>query len=563
MSTPGTPPVAPVAAPSAPAAAPVPVETPSAGLPASNAPASTPAAAPAAPAAPVAPKNTDFPNTPDGQIAFLAELKKFEKASPAPKPGEALGVVKPSDVAAAAELGKQPDAKVVAEQTGQSAEPAPAEPKAGEAAAPATPQQLADLMKNNPKFGEFMDANPDVKGPVFQMARKLAEVQPIADMFPTVGDAEFAQANSTDLVALKTASMRAVHQPDTLPELLSGFDGMFQVVDAQGKPILENGAPKYDADRQVFIDGLLQRELGGIGKKYGDEATSLRTKLQGHYPNEAARQMDQKRLENLEYVDLALKVLDQAKSGDLFKVAAPQIPADASAEFKTWAEQQKADIEAENKRLADAKQGNSAEQQKAQRTEFTSAVRGDMGNTVGMMIGQQLRQQVDSGVYIPEFYLQQKYINPQTQQETTTSDIAARLFMQFEQEIMKPGSRTLMDVTAHELLPANDQTKAIRKDWYAKRAADIVPRLVKAEVDRIQKLVKADQTKQEERNNARTAAINPEPASGGSGLPQGASDAQIRAKAEELAKEFPGWAEADESERQARTVTQIKRLRHK
>lgn len=482
-------------------------------------------------------------------MRFLSDLKRWEAENRKPA---AAAPVQPEDKAAAAQLGAQPG------------EQPPADPaKAPADAPPATPAQLAEMIKTVPEFGAVLEQHPEIKGPVFAMARKLAEVEPIAAIFPTVGDAQFAQEHAQQLVGLKTLSMRAADRPETVPELLGAFDSQFAVVDNEGKPVLDaQGRPTYAADHKVFQDALVGRELKSHAESMAPQIEQLKAKLaSGVYPHEAAKALDQKKLENLEYAQLALQVVDQIRNGTWFEQAPPEIPADATPEFKTWAEAERARLAEERKKLEGDQQGATAEQRAQQRAQFRTSVRNDMGTVAGTIIGQKLKETIDSGVYIPEFELQRKYVNPQTGQPTETSDIGARLFMQFENELMKPGSRTLMEITQHELLPENDQTRAIRKEWYQKKAAEIIPRLIDAEVERIQKLVKIDQDKQAERRKARAGAAEAEPHTAGSGLPQGASEQQLRAQAEEAAKKDPGYAAAPPAEKQARIVTAYNRLR--
>ena len=551
-SVPSIPAVA-VPAAAAPAAPPTPStpQAPGGTTPVPAAGGQPPAAA--APAAPQAPKNTDFPNTPDGQVQFLSELKKWEKEHPKPA-GEgasaAASGVTADDKAAAAQLGAQPGEKPAAEA-------APEAP-----AAPVTPQALAELMEKAPALKAALEGSPEAREALFGMARRTAELEPIAKIFPTVGDAEFAQQHAQELVGLKTLSMRALDRPETVPELLGAFDSQFAIVDGEGKPVLDaQGRPTYAGDRKVFQDALVARDLSGYKETITPQLEQLKAKLaNGVYPHEAARALDQKKLESLEYAQLALQVVDQIRSGEWFQESAPEIPADASAEFRAWAEQERARLDAQQQELDGKKKSATEQERQQQRAAYQNAVRGDMGMTVGTMIGQKLREIMDAGVYIPEFYLQEKYRDA-SGRETNTAAIAARLFHQFENELMKPGSRTLMEITQHELLPENDQTRSIRKDWYARRAAEIVPRLVQAEVDRIQGLVRIDQEKQRGRQAERSQAAQPEPHSGGSATPQGASEQQLRTQAEEMAKKDPQFASATPSEKQARIVTQYNRLR--
>lgn len=559
----------------APVAAPAPVTTPAAPVstPATPPPAApetpvapsvatgdtpVPAAAPAAPydpkTAPAPPAAGDYPNTTDGQGRFATDMNRWYKEHPDGAPE----AVDPAAVAAEGNL----DTPKTAEQEAA----AEANKEAPPAAAPeiaATPQALTEMMKDVPEFGEFLetDAGKKVKGKLFQTARELAEIAPIRAIVPTVEDAKFMQEYTTNMVGLKTAAMRMIDNPDHAPAFLDLYDSQFARVDPQGMPILgTDGKPTYDADRDTTIKALFDREVQQYNQRFTGEIADLKIKLAGNYPNNSARNADQERLDNLEYATTALGILDQIRDGSFFETGPPEPPADATAEQKAWFEQQKAELDRKHQELDDKQKGASKEERSAKTQQFHSTVRGDMGTVAGGVIGTALKAIVDSGVYIPEFYMQEKYVDPSTGKETATSAIAARLFLQFENELNRPGSRTLMDQAQHELLPQNDQTRETRKAWYARQAAQIMPGLVQKEVDRIQGLISLDTKRQEEMLSKRREIAQPEPSTGGSQLPAQASREQVLKAAEEAAAKDPGFATASPTEKQARIITQVHRL---
>lgn len=550
-SVPAAPPAAP-SAPSAPAAASVPA-TPSTP--------STPAAggappAPAAPAVVAEPKNTDFPGTADGQVAFLAAHKKWT-AEQQKAPPQAI----------ADQLGAQP-AEAKAEAKPEPAEAKPGEAKSEPEARPAPeptalPKQLADLLEAKPERKALIDADPELKGLIFGNARRLAALEPIAEIVPSVADAEFMAEHTAALVGMKTASMRMIDMPETAPQVLEMLDQQFAIVDKDGKPVLgPDGKPTYAEDRRPFLDAVVNREVSQYKQQFATERQALEQKLKsGVYPNEAAKAVDQARYEKLELAELWADMFEQIKSGEFFKSDAPEIPPDATPEFKAWAEAEQRRIAEEAAKLDQKKQGVSKEGRQAEKQQFSTQVRGDMGSIAGRVIGEELKAQIESGVYIPEFYMQEKYVNPATGKETNTAAIVARIFMNFENELMRPGSRSLMEITQHELLPPTEQTREIRKQYYQRKAAELLPGLIKKEVERIQNLVKVDQSKLEERLGKRKEVAQAEPHTGGSGLASAASEQQLMAQAEELAKKQPGFAEANPGNKQAMIITQLHRLR--
>lgn len=545
---------APAASPTPPSSAPAPAspEAPSAGqLPVAP-------AAPAAPydpiTAPAPPKNTDYGNNGEDQAKFLTDLKRWEREHP-------NGEVKPVDVPPAA----APEQLTPEQQALKDSLPPEAQQQQPPAETP-TPQALAEMMEKNPKLKEFFDANPSEKGAFFKMSRDLAELAPIRAIFPTEGDAKFAQEYSTAMVGLKTASMRLIDNPDAADDFLNVFDSQFQRVDATGQPILENGKPVFDPDRDVVRNAIFNSRMQEIKAPLTQQMADLKTKLAGAYPSDFARGQDQERLDNLSYAETALGVLDQILDGSFFESAPPEPPADATPEQKQWFENQKAELTRQKQELDDKQKGASKQERAAASQQYATGVRNDMGSAVATVMGNALKAVQESGVYIPEFYLQEKFVDPGSGKATQTSALAVRIFTAFENELMRPGSRTLMEITQHELLPQNDQTRQIRKDYYARKASEMIAGpngFAQKEVDRIQSLLKLDEEKLTAMTRKRNEVAQPEPSTGGSSLPSGATRDQIMRTAEEMAAKDPEFAMASPSDKQARIVTQYNRMQRK
>lgn len=556
MATPSVP-AAPPAAPSAPSA---PVSstpsTPATPNPAGGAPSSTPSAAP-----PQAPKNTDFPSTADGQVAFLAALKKHEATQAAAPAVEQVKSI-------ADNLGAQPgDQPAEAKPEGE-AKPAE-QPKPGEKQpeakpdATALPKQLADLLAAKPERQAFFDADPELKGAFFGNARRLAAIEPIAEIVPTVADAQFMAEHTAALIGMKTASMRMIDMPETAPQVLDILDQQFAIVDKDGKPVLgADGKPTYAEDHRPFLNAVVGREVNQYKNQFNAERQQLEAKLKsGVYPNEASKALDQQRFNKLELASLWADMWEQIQSGEFFQTDVPEVPADATPEFKAWAEAEKTRLAKEKEEIEGKKTGANKEARQAAKQQFNTAVRLDLGSIAGRIIGEELKARIESGVYIPEFNLQEKYRDPTTGLETKTDAIVARIFMDFENELLKPGSRSLMDITQHELLPLTEQTKKIRREYYQRKAAELLPGLIQKEIDRIQSFVKVDQGKLEERFNKRKEVVQAEPNTGGSGLVSAASEQQLRQQAEEAASKIPTFANASPGDKQAMILTQLHRLR--
>jgi hypothetical protein len=529
---------------------PVPVEIPAA--PAAPAAAG---AEPSAPAAPTEPKNTDFPDTEEGSEQFLSALHKWETDHPAgeqPKPGEA-------------EAPKQPEAEADA-----------GKPAAEPVAAP-TPERLAKLIEDAPELAAALEAHPKAKEQVFEMARQLAAADPIVKMFPTVGDAEFAQQNTRELLGLKTASMRLARSPESAPQFLEAFDSAYLTVNEKGEPVLDaQGQPVYGADYRPAIEALVGREIGGYTQQFTSEMDQLKGKLAtGVYPSEAAKEHDQTRLDNLQMASDALEILEMVRSGEYFKEPVPELPADATPEMRAYFERQKAELAEQQKKLDESTAGASKQARTQQAQQFDAQVRQDAGTQAGSVITQIFKQKTEAGLYIPEFYLQEKYVDadrnsPTFGQETQLPAIYMRIWNAYQREINlgpdgKPypetDSRAVMQRMQHELRPPNEQTRGTMKEWHQKQIAQRIPRLVDAEIKRIETQVKMDLTKQGERSAARAQAVQPEPRSAGSSLPQGATDAEVLRQVQAQIDANPASKGWDSMEMEAQRASAFHRMR--
>jgi hypothetical protein len=460
-------------------------------------------------------------------------------------------------------LGAQPgDQPAEAKPEGE-AKPAEQPKPEAKPDATALPKQLADLLAAKPERQAFFDADPELKGAFFGNARRLAAIEPIAEIVPTVADAQFMAEHTAALIGMKTASMRMIDMPETAPQVLDMLDQQFAIMDKDGKPVLgADGKPTYAEDHRPFLNAVVGREVNQYKNQFNAERQQLEAKLKsGVYPNEAAKALDQARFDKLELASLWADMWEQIQSGEFFQTDAPEVPVDATPEFKAWAEAEKTRLAREKEEIEGKKTGANKEARQASKQQFQSSVRADMGGIAGKVIGEELKAQIESGVYIPEFYMQEKYVDPATGKPTNTAAIVARIFMNFENELMKRGSRTLMEIAQHERLPENDQTREIRKQYYQQKAAQLLPDIIKKEVKRIQDLVKVDQGKLEERFNKRKEVAQAEPNTGGSGLASAASEQQLIKQAEEAASKIPSFATASPGDKQGMILTQLHRLR--
>lgn len=524
-----------VAAPPA-AAPPAPVSTPAASTPSTpSAPASTPSSVTPASEAPVTtstpaggeslagkprPKSADFP----GKIAdFLRADEAWEQANPEGEKVEApvTGLTE-SDL-------EEPKP---AEATTEEPEPA-AEAKPAEAVEAPTPEKLAAWMKEDPEFSAWAEKNPAKKGELFAQARELARVEPIAAMFPTVEAAQFANETANRTVAIRGAFLQAAENPETIGAAIDALSNEFLVVDEKGNPVLDaQGNKQYGEDYRMMLEHLGSAMYEGA---YSDAKERI-----------ASGKLTERQAEHYKTYLEAWDFIKKFNASDDFDLDAPDLE-NVDPATREWVEKQRADIQRQKDELAGRKTSEKTQAAQQARQQHNVAVTRKVAEEFGGRLDALVKEKKDSGVWIPDYVLQEK--NPATgvpifaqsiydkfMMETVGWDNTARRFIPD-----KGIAKIKQDFAKLEALPPSDTAAKSRIEFFAQLREQFLPKLVDAELKRIQGYAKSERTARTNKSEAARDAQITEPRGGGAPRPAMLTEEQAMRQAyAEVDKENAG-----------------------
>ncbi len=350
------------AAPSAPAPATVP------SVPATSAPAATPAAAPVevpsaeptgtteatpAAAAPAIaggePKQTDF----EGDIVgFLEAHNEWERKQSGEKPAAAET---PAEEAAPAGEEKPAEEQPAGEE----------KPWAPEPEQSLTPESLSALASKSPELQAAFDASPEVKNAIYAMARTNAKAAPILEVFPNLESAQFAAQQAGTAVNLRSGFLEAADNPEQFPAAFEQFADEFAIKDKDGKPVLDaEGNPTYGDDFHMLNDYIVDT--------YHDvEIQDLESQIQADkFGSEEQRERADMALQALKFIK------DWRKGGG--DSAKPDLSG-LSPEARAYYEQKEREISEREAALGQQGKAQNADQRKAERATYEK----DVLSTVG------------------------------------------------------------------------------------------------------------------------------------------------------------------------------------
>jgi hypothetical protein len=552
-----------VAAPPASPSAPVAPASVAPTVAAPPAPPSTPAvpaapvtAAPAAPpvqpkydpqTAPAPPKSTDYSPDEEGQAQFMADNSKWGFAHP----DEAVKIRADK---IAAEDGETPAPSApeasVAEQV-KAVEGEPAKKDEAQPAAPiaaATPAAIEEWTTKSPKLAEAFKENPELQTAVMEMARFNESAKPVMDIVSTKEEALFAVDYANRLVNVQSAWMMAAEDPDMVQPAWGQIEDMFKSRDANGAEIKDaQGAVQFDADFAPFLSTATATQLKRFGAPIDAQIAALEQRLAGNYPNEEARAADTDLLKQAEYEKMAYDfVLAKLNAGETTQL--PSLPPNATKEQIDFQKK----LEERQKEL-DAKQGK---QTVAQRKEARRALDVDVDRSWSKTITDRISAKVNAmkerGEYIPDFVLEDKWINPQTGQPGKVSAFGMKLYQQLNQMIYgNPVHRAKLA----QLQAAGASAKDARIAELNTLTGRYLPKLIDAEVTRIQTDIRKGQKQPAATVSGQPPIARQEPNSVGSVQPQVMGKEQVRTWAEGEAKKDPTWNSLDSTEREALIIS--------
>lgn len=548
----------PVAAP-APAATPAPAPAPSApSTPAPSpapAPQSTPApevatppaAAEITPAAPeegipVAPsgepKQEDYAPTAEGLETFLNDRNKWREEHGEATEDPAVETTQPA-----------PEQETTPEGEQQAAQPQDSSP---------TPQKLDEWTKKAPELNEIFTKYPELKGEFFGMARFNERAKPVLDLIPSVEEATFAIQNAGTLVDLRTGLMLAVEDPATLPQTFDKLQDLFRIKDADGNYVKDASgnfqmADDYSLLQNQFVGNALKSAIEPLKSKL----EQLKQRVQSSvYPTPEAKSADEAALTDTDYAIAALEFAEKLLSPQESEIALPELPPDATPAQREFQE----NLKKQQEEIAKAKATNSKEQRVQARQAYKNKLDVSWRGGIGKMLDQAIKDERGRGGVIPDLILQEKWIDPRTNQQTNVSNFAMRVMLEFNDRVNKQlGVRQkLADL---QMLPPGPEAEAAASSYYAELRSEYLQPIIQAAIDRVQKGLLQFQSQQSEQRGQVNRIANVEPNSGSTPSPVSMTTAQINAKAQANAEALPGYADMTPTEKLEAVMNQRYKLR--
>lgn len=542
---------APSAAPATPAA---PVATPAA--PATPSPAAPAAAAPAAPAPPAKydpktasapPKSEDYPNTQEGLVEFARANSEWSMAHEAEAAKIREAKIAAEDGIEAAPATAPEAATTDAVKAAEGEKPAePAKP-AGEPVAAATPAVIEEWTGKSPELKAAFEKDPELKGRIMEMARQNEAAAPILEIVSTKEEAQFAVENANRLVTLQANYMLGAEDPEMLDTAWDQTVEMFKERDANGAEVKgPDGKPQLGADFKPFIRKAATTAM----EEYTTGATAaiatLTAKLAGNYATDEARKTDEEALENAQYEKAAFDfVLGRIQATEGGPTALPALPPNATDEQKAF--QKKLEDQA---RELDAKTGKN---QTADRRAAGKALDREIQNYYEQGLSSYIETTVaamkERGEYLPDFVINDKWVNPQTGKVTGLTSFAVKLYQSLNQKIM---SNPLHAAKLRSLQAQGAAGKDARKAEIDRLRNLYLPKLFNAEVARIQDGIRATSKKPAAAAPATPGVARVEPQSVGTVVPE---PVNARQWAEGEARKDPNWAAMSRTDQEALIMT--------
>lgn len=543
---------APAPAPSAPPAAPAPAPAPEAPAPGPGPAPVPPAAPPAAPAGP--PKADDFAQTEDGIADFIEANERWKQEHP--------------DEAdqAAEQARKDADARKPGAQQPDDEAPKPAEPKPDDQpgdkqpVAAATPKVLDDLFQSKPALKAAFDADPEAKEILMETARQAAAAQPVLDLVGTVEEARFAVETTSSFLNMKHGFAMAGENPEAGDRAFQALLNEFTLRDEKGAPVMKDGQPvmaeSFDFLTQRLTTGavsgtaeLAKREIEQLGFKV-DEKGNLT-------PIDPSKEVNRDAAAEAGYKYAALKFVAELLAQDTEASSLPELPADATPAQREFQEK----LKAQQAELDQNKGKGKKAERVAARLKYENEVNGAFGTGVGEYVENTIKTLRERGEVIPDFVLEEKWINPTTQQETNYPAFAVRIMNKFTEKINKiPSVATKLQQLELMGPPARQQ----RLDYFAQLRKDHLGKIVDAEIKRIQDGIRGMSAAKTTHRQEIAKVARVEPSASGTTAPAtgGAlSGEALAAKVRENLQANPEYIAGDRVDRAEMEMLEAERLR--
>jgi hypothetical protein len=284
----------------------------------------------------------------------------------------------------------------------------------------------------------------------------------------------------------------------------------------------------------------------------------------GVYPSEEAKAADVEALEDAKYAKAAfvytLSELEKKAGGGTPASKLPALPPNATPEqiaYQKELERQQAEL--------DAKQGV---QSAATRRAAAAAVNRDVQNhyeaAVNTVIDAKINGMKERGEYLPDFVLNDKYINPETHKATNVSDFGAKCYLELTAKINSSPVTVAKLRNLEALGPAGKETRQAELT----RLTNLhLPTIIDERVKAIQDGIRESQSRKPAPGTVAPGEAAPagaprvEPASAGTVQPAVLSKEQVRSWAEQEAAKQQGFEGLTETQKEQLIISLSARKR--
>jgi len=436
-------------------------------------------------------------------------------------------------------------AETVAEAVNQveGEQPEAAKPPEGQPPVAATPAKVEEWTSKSPELKAAFEKNPELRTEIMEMARGLEAAKPVLDIVSTAEEAQFAVENANRLVSLQTNWMLSANDPEMVEPAWEQTLEFFKERDDKGAEVKDaQGNPKLAPDFKPFVHRAASTAMQDFAASAQQQIAAIEARMAGVYPNEEAREADEEALRDAKYEKLAFDfVMERLKAPTDPSQKLPTLPANATREqieFQKKLEEQQREL--------DAKQGKqSTETRKAASKAVDKDVQQAYEQGLNSYIETTISQMRERGEYIPDFVLQDKWINPATGQETKVSAFGARLYLALNAKI---NSNPMHVAKLAQLQAMGAPGKEARIAEVNRLRGIYLPKLFENEVKRIHD----DMRKMSGKKPATSASpARIEPQSAGTVVPSAMNDGQLRSWAEGEAKKDASFGAMSAADKEA------------
>lgn len=494
------------------------------------------------------PKAEDFPNTAQGLEDFVEAKERWRAENPDAAEAPAPDAVQPGEQPARAEA--QPEA--------------PKPPEAPAAVQPVLPQALDERLNANPALKAALEADPQTRDMLMATARAAEAARPVLELIPTVEDAKFYTQQTNQFLDLQHKLAMAADVPALGEQGWNDFVGLFQVVDDQGKPVVDAaGRPQLAESFNFLTRKVSQGAMTAATEDAKGRLDAMQQKLGLAGLDDAQRTAklatlgaaDREALDDAQYDYAALRYAAALLNKDPEENELPPLPAGATPEQIAFQKKLEEQLEQQQQQRG----ANQKAQRQQQRAQLETRMRLDFGKGVGDYCQTELAARRERGEYVPDAILNQPWLNPQTRQATEFPDFPMRMAFALTAKIQAnpQDNRRWQDLELK-----GPQAEQQRVAFHQEMRQKYLPGLVNDYLDTLTKGVRemVDQRAARQQRVQQVARVEPNTVAGAP-APARMNAEQVEQRAAELLKANPEYQRASRVDQHAMLIDKMEEIR--